>query len=302
MIRSPGNEFRDQVAGVLAAKFRNVITEFALTGKKADIFFCEPLFPIGQRKIAVECKAWKDNPLRSRHIAAIRSEYDPAFEANEIDSLWIVTGLAIEALPKRSTAPYGQALQVFSFAELQNSVINFHDYLTHLIEAFNENGLSSYYIETFTEDGQNLHEDIVVPWLKSDAAKPLAIFGGYGIGKSSYAKRLASFLADKALRNYDNRIPILLSLGGLTQAQSIRDLITVQFAAEHRVDGFNYPLFAKLNELGRFVLIFDGFDEMKHAMRRRDIETNLQSISQLVSPASKVLVLGKTRSIYDARG
>jgi hypothetical protein len=288
-----GNKFRDDVAALLSAKFRDVTKEFALTGKKADIFFSEPLFPIGQRKIAVECKAWK-KPLTSKLISAIRSEYDPAFVSNEIDSLWIVTTHDIEALPKRSAAPYGPNLQVFTFTDLQNSMMNFDDYLMHLIKSFDDNGLSSYYMETFTDDRQNLHEDVVVPWLcSSTTATPLAVFGGYGIGKSSYAKRLASWLADRALKDRQRRIPILVRLGGLTQAQNIRDLLTVQFAADHRVDGFNYNLFAQLNALGRFVLIFDGFDEMKHAMRKRDIEINFRNICQLIFPMSKLIIFGR---------
>jgi hypothetical protein len=289
---SAGNAFRDKVALLLSAKFKSVVKEHALTGKNADIFFKEPVFPVGQRRIAVECKRWQSRTLTSKVIAQIRSEYDPAFRNNEIDALWIITATELHARPKSAAGVYGQSLQILTLQDLQNSVMDFSDYLRQLISAYDEFGLSEYYKETFTESGRNLHRDIVLPWLDRPG-NPIAILGGYGIGKSSYSKRLAASLASAAIDDHTRRIPIHIKLGGLTKAQNLRELLTIQFAADYRVEGFNFPLFSVLNEMGRFVLILDGFDEMKHAMRQRDIQKNFDNICSFVNPSSKIILFGR---------
>src|SRR5262249_51530801 len=130
-------------------------------------------------------------------------------------------------------------------------------------------------------------------WLASTSSSPLAILGGYGTGKTTYAKMLASALAETAKNDWSARIPILLRLGDLTEHQNIRALISVLFAAEFGLDGFTYNKFSSLNNSGKFVLIFDGFDEMKHAMRRVDIRKNFESISSMVGAHSKVILFGR---------
>ncbi len=59
--------------------------------------------------------------------------------------------------------------------------------------------------------------DEVVAWLATEDPTPLAILGGYGAGKSSFAKRLVTQQAAQALTDPSARRPILIKLGGLSR-------------------------------------------------------------------------------------
>ena len=48
----------------------------------------------------------------------------------------------------------------------------------------------------------------------------------------------------------------------------------------------------KLNKLGCFVIILDGFDEMKHTLSWDEFRYNFKELNRLVNSNSKVIVLG----------
>ena len=288
-----GNSFRDQVANVVKARYGSATTERKVGGKDADIFFSIK-YPGGDPlKIAVECKAWK-KPLTSKDITGIYSEYIPAFEAREVDSLWIISMLPVRGEQDETIRAFGFKLRFFTLASLVSELIDFTPYLNHLVFDFEKDGLAKYYINPRTENGDDLHKDIVIPWLSKPKASPLAVIAEYGAGKTSYAKFLSSFLAAQSLTDATCPIPILLQLGDLTRQQSIRGLINSLFSDEFGIEGYKYSLFLTLMEQGRFVVILDGFDEMKHAMRRRDIEKNFESIREFIEgKKSKYILLGR---------
>lgn len=100
----------------------------------------------------------------------------------------------------------------------------------------------------------------------TDDYTPIAILAGYGMGKTSFSTMLASKFASQCLSGETSRIPIYLKLGDIFNEQGIEGLVCKYFASQYNVSGFTYPLFLEFNRLGRFLIILDGFDEMKHAM------------------------------------
>jgi hypothetical protein len=288
-----GDSFRDRVADILRARYGQADVERKVGGKDADIVFSFA-YPGGHPiRVAVECKDWA-RPLQSKQITNIYSEYIPAFNNNEIDSLWIVARKPIRAEQKETTRTYGIKLRIFSIEELVHQIIDFSSYMNHLIEEFRKDDLDDYYIMPRTNDGTRLHEDIAIRWLKKDGARPIAIIAEYGAGKTSYAKYLAAWLAKRALDDLLQPKPILLQLGNLTRQQSIRGLINNLFSDEFNIEGYSYRLFNLLLGQGSFVVILDGFDEMKHAMRSRDIVANLNMLRDFMkNKRSKFMLLGR---------
>jgi hypothetical protein len=49
----------------------------------------------------------------------------------------------------------------------------------------------------------------------------------------------------------------------------------------------------KLNSSGRFVILLDGFDEMKKTMSWESMRYNLGQLNKLVDSNSKVVILGR---------
>ena len=137
----------------------------------------------------------------------------------------------------------------------------------------------------------------VEKWLADDTARPIAIWAGYGMGKTSYTKFLASVLAQRCCENYGARIPILISLGEFTTAPDLETLITAQLANHYGVRFLSGAAFRLLNTDHRFVIILDGFDEMKFAMAPNDFNHISAQIRKTAAVNSKLLLLGRPDSI-----
>jgi hypothetical protein len=288
-----GDEFRDQVARIVRARYGHAATERKVGGKDTDILFSMK-YPGGDPiKIAIECKNW-GRPLRSKDITSIFHEYAPAFATQEIDSLWIVSPLPVRGEQDETVRSFGLKLRFFTFEALANELIDFSPYLNYLITDFDQDGLRQYYSMPRTDHNVDLHSKIIIPWLSEPDASPLAIVAQYGAGKTSYARFLASYLASRALLSPSAPKPILLQLGSLTRQQSLRSLVNSLFSDEFGIEGYKYGLFKVLLEDGHFVVILDGFDEMKHAMKRRDILANFDSIREfMLEKKSKFILLGR---------
>lgn len=197
-------------------------------------------------------------------------------------------------MPRETIEKYRPSIEFMTLSEFEQLIlIDFTSYLSSLKADFESDLVSQYYVQARTSDRRRLHEEVVLPWISDDSASSLAIIAGYGMGKTSYARYLAHYLSIAALLKYSSRIPIYLPLGNLTQHQSLRTLINSLFADDFRLKGYNYQLFDQLNRAGRFLLICDGFDEMKHAMKPRDIVENFRDIGRLRHPNTKLLLLGR---------
>jgi hypothetical protein len=291
---SKGTSLRAAVAALLRSRYGStaVSEEVKIFGQKAaDIVFTASDLPGMRPRIAVECKNW-EKPLQAKDIRNIRSEYLDAHSSGAIQGLYIISLLNISA-SVRATVDDIHRITFLTFSEFQAGIVDFSGYLSFLEKDFSRDGLNTYYVASRLEDSQLLHDDVVLPWLADEAAKPLAIVAGYGMGKTTYSRFLAHKLAENAQRDARARIPILLPLGAVMQQQSVRSLISYLFADQHRVPGYSFHLFDVLNASGRFIIVFDAFDEMKHAMSLQDIKFNLEEIKSLISPNTKAILVGR---------
>ncbi len=292
-----GQSLRGLIATLLRSRYGSnaVVEEERISGQKAaDIVFVPNDLPGIRRKIAVECKNW-EKPLQAQDVRKIYSEYLPAHTNGAIQSLYIIAPHDISASVRATVADF-YWVTFLTFNQFQAEIVDFSGYLAFLEKDFTRDSLSDYYVPSRLgeeEKGELLHDDVVKPWLQKEEGEPIAIVAGYGMGKTTYSRFLAHELATKALKDPQARIPILLPLGAVAQQQNIRSLISFLFADQYRVPGYTYHLFDVLNDSGRFVMIFDAFDEMKHAMSITDIKFNLEEIKGLIRPRSKAMLIGR---------
>lgn len=302
----PGDELRDQAARLLSFKYGQPKTEKRALGKKVDVFFEYKEY--GKiRRIYVEAKDHSENLNRSDTVH-IYSDYLGILEKNRPAELMIVTrnGLTTDA---RSYIE-DERFDVFhqSIWELENSVLGLTDYARYLSNKFDEDNLREYYIDaransvlyrgsrdetrTISDDSTDIFQRIL-HWIPQQNEKPIAILGGYGAGKSSLSKRLCAHLASEFLEDSSKRIPILVKLGQFSRFSSIESILAGMFGTEFPVPGFNVPLFLDCVERGRFVIICDGFDEMKHAMSWSDFRSTIAEINKLNKGSSSLILLGR---------
>lgn len=286
-----GNQFRSHVLDLLRTKYPDASTEIPVSWKNSDIFFTGMDF--GRRvKFAVECKNY-EKKLTTSDFQKIISDYQQAFNKQEIDTLLIISKNDVEAASRRLILDTPR-VRFLTYNELEDWLVGLRPYITHLANVFTDDDVHAYYIEGRFQGHDKNALEVLREWISSDSVNGLAILGGYGVGKSSLAKKLASDQAKRYLDNPANeRMPILLRLGQVVHETELSALFGKEFTALFPVEGYSYKTLMHFNDLGRLLIILDGFDEMKHAMSEADFRSNFREFNKLRGPDAKVLLLGR---------
>ncbi len=265
--------------------------ELQLEHKKIDLLLEQARF--GQRrKIAVECKS-NQRALSMPEAATIVEQYRPLLESGAVDEVLVVTraGLSANAHALVSKA---RGFAHLTLEDLANDVLDLSGHLALLEQQYFESldGLASYYIEPRSDGGHDLL-GIISRWVaKSD--RPMAILGAYGTGKSTFATYLGAHLAQLARADASLRRPVLIRLSDISSEQSLEGLLGRTLGSTVAAPNYSFDRFIALNRSGRFVVILDGFDEMKRTLSWEGFKYNLSELNRLVDGAkSRVLILGR---------
>lgn len=137
-------------------------------------------------------------------------------------------------------------------------------------------------------------EELVLQWMDSEPSGiNIALLGTYGTGKSSFAKRLAHVAATNYQIGESQRIPLLIELRHFGSHQSIEGLITDTLINKYQMKTGSYTNFSKMNSDGRFLLILDGFDEMKQGLTHDALVYNFNQLGKLLTPKTKLVLCGR---------
>jgi hypothetical protein len=301
MTKLRGDKLRDNVAQLLRMKFQNVDIEKRLETTTADILFVDDTNPIFPRKIAVEAKDWKQR-LSSEEIAQIHTLYAPSLASRTIDYLWIVSNHPLSGSPRLSLDQLAN-VKYSTFDEFRGSLMNFTGLLNNNVLMFEHDDASKNFIPTRIRNAGGTLFDYVTNWLKSQYAG-LIVYGGYGIGKTTFSLYLANILSEKYLAQESDRIPIRIALGGMYSKQDLVALICSTLSGGEglvAVKDFSYGLFLEMNRQGRYLLILDGFDEMRHAMDLDDFIYTFEQMKPLFAGNAKVVILGRPDSFLSTQ-
>jgi hypothetical protein len=141
-------------------------------------------------------------------------------------------------------------------------------------------------------------DEVTDRWIKSDRTG-LIIFGGYGIGKTTYSLHLAKRFSEDYIKGKSFRIPIRIPLGGMYTKQDLTALICSALSGRDTgtiVPNFSFAVFLEMSRNGQFVLLLDGFDEMRHAMNLDDFVFTFEQMQPLFVGDAKVIILGRPDS------
>jgi hypothetical protein len=292
-----GTNFEAHVARLLRSStgYKNVREQQHIRGKNVDIIFQKQWNPHRDLTIAVECKNWKSGVDRAL-IREVYFDYKPLFDNREIDELWIVTPGPVSPTVQEHADNFDR-LEIIHVNELEQDIIDFSIYAAFLRDRFIKDSLCHYYIPSRLENSNTVLHSKIASWLCAVDSRPIAIWAGYGMGKTSYAMFLASQVATQYLMDSTQRIPILVALGDYYTSPRLDGLLANTLTRDNGVHGYNYNTFWNLHEAGRFVIILDGFDEMKHAMTPSEFHTISKEIRNLVLPNSKIVLLGRPDAI-----
>ena len=304
-----GDALRDEAANILSMKYGRPVLEARTGGKKTDVLFRRQDFG-KTTTIFVEAKDYTKR-LGRADVSGIWADYSGLLRIHAPASLLIIT--------KSGLTTDGQAyveeqaeVRHQTIWELENEVFGLTAYVRSLTGLFEGDGLDRYYVpgraraaEWIDDERRVDGPDIALfetlqTWIAADDHQPIAVLGGYGAGKSSFAKRLVAHQAAGALANPMARRPVLLSLGDYARHSSLEGLLGGKFTFDFPIDGFNTHNFLHLSDKGRLLVVLDGFDEMKHAMSWSDFRAQIGSLNRLTHGKAKVILLGRPTAFVSA--
>jgi hypothetical protein len=290
-----GDAFRELVVSMLEAAGFVAEPETRTDFKKTDARWRREDLD-GQVRYLVETKDY-EGTLPKAECTEFVTEYGTLLENKHADRAWLIS--------KGPVSPDGRALvdakancRCMTFVEFQRRLLGIDGYLQEAVSAYESQGIGEWDIRPHMADGSDL-EAVVREWVDEPDALPLAIVAGYGKGKSTFARKLAASMGKEALEDASKRAPVLVPLGDIVDEQSLEGLLGKVFTSRPGVRGYNFGLFQKLNAAGRFLVIFDGFDEMKHGMTLSRFEALIVELMRLDEGRSKIMILGRDTAFQD---
>jgi hypothetical protein len=302
-----GKKFEDQVADLYRLLGARVVQNIEIHQKKVDILATFRI-PGSSREhsVIVECKNEARAVGANARVMAFKGLLDTARASGTADSAEIITRVPWSDQSKGFARSSG--VELFTYTEKVSQLIDFTGYLKALVSKFDkqdparptEPPLASYYVDLSAQNGSGdraIHlpviDTYIHEWLnREDSGTQLAIFGEYGSGKSTLCQKLARDLAAAYLAgSAAARIPILLNLRDFIGKLDLEAYITSFLDRECKVVNPRIELFRAMNEVGIFLLIFDGFDEMAVKADADTLESNLLEIEKLATSKTGKLML-----------
>lgn len=309
---NPGDRLRDEAADMLASTYGRVFEEKRASGKKVDLYF-EVEAHNKITRLYVEGKDEK-RPLHRSKVNTIWADYEGILRKYAPAQLLLVTRRGLATGAQSYVQDEKPEMLHQTIWELETSLIDLRWYLDQIDREFGRSGLPGYFIESgfkISEPLDSSHSAMVqkthklfdssesliaqlLSWSSNNSdGAPVAVLGGYGTGKTSLAMKFAAELGRNSLHDRDARQPILIKLGGISRFSGIDGILGSHFTNEYSIPRFNWRHFCRLNEKGRYLIILDGFDEMKHAMTWHQFKAQVRELLELLQGEAKVLLLGR---------
>jgi formylglycine-generating enzyme required for sulfatase activity len=208
--------------------------------------------------------------------------------------------LAPESIPGDvAQAARACGIQAYSREEFIDHLANFQPYLAKLRQDYEDSGIERHFVPLRIREERGREklgrpkalDPFLDAWLAAPERSHLSLLGDFGTGKTWFSRRLAWRLS-----NLPGRIPIAIALRDYSRAYDIEQVLTDALANRFGVElGAGIKTIRRLNDEGRLLLIFDGFDEMeRRAADYRTAVENFWEIAKLISPRAKILLTCRT--------
>ncbi|MBN9381997.1 MAG: sigma-70 family RNA polymerase sigma factor [Chitinophagaceae bacterium] len=294
-----GAAFEQEVLKILELLRYKVQRNVHINGCQIDIYG-EYATGVITLRLMVECKDYGEgHNVGIDEIMRFTGALAAARNAGIVDKGLLVTTHGFTAPAKTLAKRAG--IDLTTYAELSTQLVNFDAYIDQVIAGFEDSPVSKYYIDlsgTETEEYES-SKDITIfrpidhyinDCLFKDHRKKLALLGNFGTGKSTLCRQYACTLAKKYREDMTARIPIIISLKDYDARFDIQTLILNTLLTTYGVD-ITPSICLALQRLGRFILIFDGFDEMDARATHSTIRENLRELNKILEIKENKFIL-----------
>ncbi|MEG4009290.1 NACHT domain-containing protein [Microcoleus sp. Pol11C1] len=256
-----------------------------------------------------------------RDISALRE----SVERQRTDEGWLVTARRISRAARDAVEKAENLnLACYTFDELLDQDADFTAYLDWLETEITSREIDTKYVPlacTKEEIDPDTHRKIGVShydgrdgwiegyidlWLNDPVKEHISVLGEFGTGKTWFAMHYAWM----ALQRYKEaqkrglerpRLPLVIPLRDYAKAVSVESLFSEFFFRKHEIPLAGYSAFEQLNRMGKFLLIFDGFDEMAAKCDRQETINNFWELAKTVVPGAKVILTCRTEHFPEGK-
>ncbi|MEG4585969.1 NACHT domain-containing protein [Microcoleus sp. MOSTC5] len=256
-----------------------------------------------------------------RDISALRE----SVAKQRTDEGWLVTARRISRAARDEVKKAeNRDLACYTFDELLDQDADFTAYLDWLETEITSRGIDTKYVplactkEEIDPDTQRKigvsHygdrdgwiEGYIDLWLDDPVKEHISVLGEFGTGKTWFAMHYA-WMALQRYRDAQKRglerprLPLVIPLRDYAKAVSVESLFSEFFFRKHEIPLAGYSAFEQLNRMGKFLLIFDGFDEMAAKCDRQQTIDNFWELAKAVVPGAKVILTCRTEHFPEAK-
>lgn len=291
-----GSEFEKDVRKVLELLGYKVDPDVRVNGRQTDLYAEYWTGEICLR-LMIECKD-ESTPVGVEEVSQFAARVQIAHR-HKIDKGLIVAKRGFTKDAKTVAADAG--VQAVSFDDLSNRLVHFDSYIDRVIADFDRSAVSKYYIDlsfALTEDyyGSDSHliqrplDDAVNRIIAAEGHNQIALLGNFGTGKSTWCRKFARDMARRYRDDHHNRIPVVVSLSDYEGKLDIQELITstLQFTYGLQI---SLTVCLELQRHGRFLFIFDGFDEMATRADSEVVRDNLRQINKVAKIQENLFII-----------
>jgi WD40 repeat protein len=248
-----------------------------------------------------------------RDLQALQGSVD----RHQSDEGWLIVNRRISpAVQTELAKDENQHLSCMTFDELIDQDADFEPYLEWLGEEVIKRGIDRKYVSLACDkeeidpvtqhsiatssygEAEGWIEGYIKQWLSDDSKEHVSILGEFGTGKTWFSFHYAW----DCLRAYKDakeqglerpRLPLVIALRDYNKALKVESVLSDLFFNKHDIR-LNSSVFDCLNQMGKLVIIFDGFDEMADKVDRQKMINNFWELARVVCPGSKVILTSRT--------
>ncbi|MCG3157257.1 MAG: Hercynine oxygenase [bacterium] len=286
------HEFREQVRNIYTWGGWQIAEEdLAIAGQPIDFRFTKGRLGVDPDHLLVHCVDTAQGQVDEKIINPLLGVLATAKSSGQAHSGVLVTNFGFTPAAYTLAKNAGWSLRYCD--QLIAELIDFRTYLARLRNDWkrDEDRLPDYYVPVeFNDNGKrrDLFDYVTNDWLLQ-SQNFLSIVGEYGVGKTSFCRKLAFELAGRK----HGRIPIFIRLHQYKHNVGIEGLVPAELA-KLGMPGVAYEAFDQMNRAGLLLILLDGFDEMIAQADFDSIKQAFEELAQLAAaPDSRVILTSR---------
>jgi WD40 repeat protein len=251
---------------------------------------------------------------REIQLADLR-EMEAGIKRHLPDETWLVTDYRVSTAVLDWAQKQSYKILCLTFDELIEQDVDFSPYIQWLTQEVQSLGIDEDYIQlncskpeidivTQAYLGTSHYgvneggvEGYVDQWLEAPEKDHISVLGEFGTGKTWFTlhyawRELQKYQVARQKKMKRSRLPLVMPLRDYAKAVDVENVLAHFFFGKHGIR-LNNAVFDRLNEMGKLLLIFDGFDEMADKAEERMMVDIFWQLAEVAVLGAKVILTSR---------